>query len=94
MVSALAQTCMDHVGRIEDFLETPQLITLINATRDLARAAGDLHRAVIQQPSKGKDGAGGDIIDGHVTILPPGAAIPPDLESLNDGLRNPPRLRT
>jgi hypothetical protein len=93
LVAGMAQTALQMIGSLERFVEPAQLVSIINATRDLTKAAADAHRALNPAPVKGKAGADGpDLRPGEV-LLPPGRAMPPDIDALIEGTRNPPRMR-
>jgi hypothetical protein len=92
LVAAMAQTCLVHVARLEDYLDPPQLVTIINATRDLAKAAGDLHRALNPPPTKATRPTDADEF-AKAQLALPGAFIPTDLDRRKAALMSPPRLR-
>jgi hypothetical protein len=99
MVSALAQTVTAHVAKIRDpaqvALDVPELLQIAKATGDVARAAGDLHKALNPNPIAGK----GKPIEPdaptmlEATALPAGSCVPTDADNILAKLRNPPRLR-
>jgi hypothetical protein len=90
LVCAMAATCMEQLGDL-NALEPRELLQFVNATRDLARAAGDVHRALNPPAPKGAAAP-----DGPMLTVPPGALsgamIPDDLDELEAALMNPPRL--
>jgi hypothetical protein len=90
LVAGMSAVAIDHVRRLEDYLDPPQLILLINATRDLARGAADVHKALNPPAPK----LSKQDIEALPVINPgrPGAMIPDDLDELEEALMNPPRL--